>query len=102
MRMGVKYKLWALLAIAGASQASETTDMLAAHNAVRARAGVPPLVWSGRLAAHAQSWAETLLAANKFVHNPKSPYGENLFEASGAQLPARQVVDQWDAEARDY
>lgn len=98
----VNHKLWVILFIAGAGHASETDDMLAAHNAVRANAGVPPLEWSSRLAMRAHSWAETLLARNEFAHSPKSPYGENLFKVSGAHVSPRQVVDQWAAEARDY
>jgi uncharacterized protein YkwD len=40
-----------------------------AHNAARLSVGVPPLIWSDRLAAVAQEWANTLLARNQLVHN---------------------------------
>jgi uncharacterized protein YkwD len=76
--------------------------MLAAHNAVRARVGTAPLTWSGRLAARAQEWADTLLARKQFAHRPNSPYGENLFEIDGANASPAQVVDAWAAESRDY
>ena len=36
--------------------------MLNAHNAIRARVGVPPLVWSEQLAEVAQDWANHLIA----------------------------------------
>jgi uncharacterized protein YkwD len=94
----VKHKFWALLVIAGAVSASDTSDMLAAHNAVRASVGVPPLVWSDRLAMRAQSWAETLLERNEFGHTPKSPYGQNIFKVSGGRVPPHKVVDEWAAE----
>ena len=98
----VQRQLWLFLALAAAANGLDTAEMLAAHNTVRAKVGVPPLAWSDRLAALAQTWAETLIVRNEFVHRPKSPYGENLFEISGAQVSPRQVVDEWAAEARNY
>jgi pathogenesis-related protein 1 len=76
--------------------------MLAAHNAVRATQFIRPLTWSDALAARAQDWANTLLARGEFVHYPKSPYGENLFEIDGATASPEQVVEAWSAESRDY
>ena len=76
--------------------------MLASHNAVRARVQDAPLVWSDRLAARAQDWADTLLARRQFVHRPNSPYGENLFEITGASASPAQVVNAWAAESRNY
>src|SRR5689334_16354874 len=83
-------------------QSSLGRDMLAAHNAVRARVHVPPLVWSDRLAARSQSWADRLLAKRQFAHDANSPYGENLFEISGAEASTGQVVDAWAGESRHY
>ena len=85
-----------------ASPASFRHDMLAAHNAVRARVGVTPLTWSDRLAGVAQDWANKLLARRQFSHRPNSKYGENLFAITGAAASPRQVVDDWAGEARDY
>jgi pathogenesis-related protein 1 len=76
--------------------------MLAAHNAVRATQAVRPLTWSDKLAAHAQDWAETLLARDEFMHRPKSPYGENLFAIEGASASPEKVVEAWASESRDY
>jgi len=77
-------------------------EMLAAHNEVRTRIGVAPLSWSEKLAAHAQEWADSLLARRQFAHRPKSKYGENLFEVVGASASASQVVDAWASESGDY
>ena len=77
-------------------------NMLAAHNAVRGRLGVPALVWSERLAGFAQEWANTLAARGQFFHRPKSPYGENLFEITGASAAPVEVVNQWASESRNY
>jgi pathogenesis-related protein 1 len=77
-------------------------EMLAAHNAVRARVGTAPLAWSDRLAARSQDWADTLWTRRQFAHRPKSPYGENLFEIAGAAASSAQVVNAWAAESRNY
>jgi pathogenesis-related protein 1 len=76
--------------------------MLAAHNAVRATQSIRPLIWSDKLAAHAQNWADTLLARGEFIHRPNSPYGENLFEIEGARASPEEVVGAWSSESRDY
>jgi len=84
------------------ARSSLSRDMLARHNAVRARVGMPPLAWSDRLAARAQDWADTLLGRKQFIHRPNSTYGENLFEITGAAASPAQVVDAWAAESRNY
>jgi uncharacterized protein YkwD len=87
---------------ASAAPSSLSREMLAAHNAVRARVKGSPLGWSGRLAAIAQNWADTLLERKEFVHRPNSKYGENLFDVTGAAAAPGQVVEGWAAEARNY
>jgi uncharacterized protein YkwD len=87
---------------ADSSASSMSRDLLAAHNAVRARVCVPPLSWSGQLAKYAQNWADTLAAERKFYHHPNSPFGENLFQIQGANATAREVVESWASESRDY
>ncbi|HEV1287898.1 MAG TPA: CAP domain-containing protein [Bryobacteraceae bacterium] len=81
---------------------AQSSGMLAAHNAVRARAKVPPLMWSDKLAAEAQRWASRLLAGNKFDHNPDSHYGENLFDIRGDSVSPAFVVSAWGSEVKDY
>ncbi len=113
----MRQAIWLLLMLAGASSSqwrhfgegpaipspsSLSRDMLAAHNAVRARVGVPRLAWSGRMAARSQEWAHTLLARRQFIHRPDSAYGENLFEITGATASPAQVVNAWAAESRNY
>jgi len=87
---------------AAGGHSSLETEMLALHNRLRAEVGVPPLIWSDRLAARAQDWADTLIARNEFSHRPSSPFGENLFEITGAQSSPAEVISGWAAEARDY
>jgi pathogenesis-related protein 1 len=77
-------------------------DIVSAHNMVRARVEVPPLVWSGRLASIAQAWANNLLTRNDFSHRPDPHYGENLFEIMGANASSAEVVGDWASESRRY
>ena len=99
----MRQAIWFLILLAGTGGASSLSrEILARHNAVRARMGVPPLAWSQRLAARAQDWADHLLAHRQFMHRPKSPYGENLFEIDGGSASPAQIVRSWASESRDY
>ena len=77
-------------------------SLLEAHNAVRTRVGVAPLVWSPQLAAAAQDWANHLLTTGAFAHRPSNRYGENLYTISGGAASPTQVVASWANEARGY
>jgi pathogenesis-related protein 1 len=105
----MRHTFWLLLVLAGTGVAQSrhfgegrVRDMLALHNAVRARVGMAPLAWSDRLAAGSQDWADTLLARKQFVHRPRSTYGENLFEVIGATASSAEVVNTWAGESRNY
>ena len=91
----------ALLTIGAATPAIET-QMLKAHNAVRERVGLRPLVWSGKLAQVAEEWADLLIREGSFRHRPNSPWGQNLFEVGGTEFLPQQIVNGWADEARDY
>ena len=95
----MRHLLGLLLLLAGNGAAQ---DLLAAHNAVRARMNLPPLAWSDRLAKHAQEWADNLLARGEFGHRPKLTYGENLYEIRGAAATPARVVGAWAAESKYY
>jgi pathogenesis-related protein 1 len=77
-------------------------EMLAAHNSVRSRHGVPPLRWSDELARYAQKWANSLIARGEFSHHRNPQYGENLFEILGGSMTAHEVVSAWAAEGKNY
>ena len=76
--------------------------MLAEHNAVRARLGLPPLVWSDTLAESARDWGNRLLATGAFEHRPGNRYGENLYMITGGYASPAQVMSAWAGESRDY
>ena len=79
-----------------------SVEMVASHNQLRARVGVPPVTWSSTLAARAQQWARFLLANERFYHRPDSSLGENLFEIQGGHATPAEVVSDWGSEARGY
>jgi hypothetical protein len=87
---------------ANRAPSSLSQDILAAHNAVRSRVGVPPLAWSAALATVAQQWANYLIATNGFSHRPDNRYGENLYSLSGGAASPAEVVATWAAEGRGY
>ena len=90
------------IVVANAQEGPLARDMLSSHNAVRAKVGVPALVWSEDLARVAQEWANTLIAERRFDHRPKSKYGENLFRIDGARTTPQKVVEQWASEAANF
>ena len=92
----------ALSLLPAAPRGSFEREMVSLHNRIRARVGVPPLVWSDRLAAHAQQWANHLSQRGAFEHSHDSRFGENLFEITGAPATPEQVIDSWASEARGY
>jgi Cysteine-rich secretory protein family len=78
---------------------------LAVHNRERAAVGVPPLVWSDKLAADAKTWAEHLAATGKFEHSTCCgafrAYGENL-AGFYSDRPMTEAQAGWISEKKDY
>jgi uncharacterized protein YkwD len=75
----------ALGAIAPALAQDISGEVLAKHNALRAKHGVPALSWSGKLASTAQDWANRCV----FEHS-NNGLGENLAQGDG--FPPAQFV----------
>jgi uncharacterized protein YkwD len=75
--------------------------LLDAHNAARAKHCVPPLAWSGKLAAVAQQWANQLAKGCTFGHSGGS-YGENLAAGTTGYLDAAGAVAMWYGELANY
>ena len=72
-----------------------TEKLLTEHNAERGRVGVPPLEWSGKLAADAQGWAERLARQGELHHAPKAARagaGENLWMGSAGYYSAEAMI----------
>jgi hypothetical protein len=75
--------------------------ILAAHNGYRSQVGVPPLQWSGSLAANAQDWANYLAAVGT-LQEPDTNFGVNLVEGSAGDFSVTQLVGIWGNEQQYF
>jgi pathogenesis-related protein 1 len=95
-------------AVGSRLKGSETRTLLRLHNKARSDVGVRPLVWSNRLAAYAQRWADHLAATGcRMEHRPSSGkwrriYGENLFMGTAGYYGVGDAVQSWVEEKKDY
>lgn len=104
------WKGWALLALAASSAAQGQSfaaqfpaRILAAHNAVRARAGVPPLMWDNALGSAAAAYAQQMAFTGRFEHSNRRARpgtGENLWMGSHGYFPIEAMVGGWASEKR--
>ncbi len=95
----IVFAVAAVLAIAAPALADDMQDqILAVHNAERAAVGAPPLVWSDKLAADAQVWADHLTTVGGLVHDPDNPNGENLWMGSQDSYGYTEMAQTWADE----
>jgi pathogenesis-related protein 1 len=87
----------------------EAGQIVTLHNAIRAEVGVGPVIWSEKLAAYAQQWADHLVSSwwCRMKHRPNSgkwqeEYGENLFIGTAGQYGTSDAVMAWAAEKPRY
>lgn len=86
----------------------EAQTALNFHNKVRKDVGVGALVWSEKLAAFAQEWADHLASKKcSFEHRPedgkwKQEYGENIFWGSDTSLNSLKASESWYSEKSQY
>lgn len=86
---------------AGAEPQGFAHDMLAAHNAVRRKTGVPPLLWSDQLAERAREWAATL--ASTGASRMQGIPGQNIgYAIPRGNVRGADIVREWAAEATNY
>jgi len=79
--------------------------ILAAHNEVRARAGVAPLAWDPALANAAAGYAVQLALTNSFQHSDRRARpgtGENLWMGTRGYYDYEAMVRGWSSEQRDF
>jgi uncharacterized protein YkwD len=79
--------------------------LLAEHNSERDRAGVPRLVWSGKLAHEAHQWAEVLARENTMRHAPRDisrGAGENLWMGAAGYYGPDKMVGAFVDENRVF
>ncbi len=63
----------------------------AAHNKYRSEIGLPPLFWSGALAASAQQWAEQLATMNRMQHSGAIGRGREPRDVDVRQSVSRRI-----------
>ena len=79
--------------------------ILAAHNAVRAQAGVRPLAWDPALGQAAAAYAVQLALTDTFHHSDRRARpgtGENLWMGTRGAFSYDAMVGRWTAERRDF
>jgi hypothetical protein len=77
--------------------------ILAAHNAERARAGLPPLAWDEGLGNAAAAYAQQMALTSRFEHSNRKARpgtGENLWMGSHGIFSVEAMVGGWSSEKR--
>jgi hypothetical protein len=77
--------------------------ILAAHNAERARARVPLLVWDNALGSAAAVYAQQMAMSGRFEHSNRRfrpGTGENLWMGTRGAFPIEAMVGAWASEKR--
>jgi hypothetical protein len=79
--------------------------IIAAHNAERARAGVPPLAWDDALGNAAASYATQMALTGRFAHSDRAARpgtGENLWMGTHGAFGVEAMVGGWSSEKRFF
>ena len=79
--------------------------ILAAHNAVRARAGVAPLTWDPVLGEAAAAYAQQMAFTGVFAHSNRKARpgtGENLWMGTRGAFSLETMVNNWASEGRVF
>lgn len=64
-------------------QTNIQNEILEAHNKYRGQHCVPKMKLDAEMNADTQKYAEYLASINKMVHDPNTPYGENIYAVGG-------------------
>ena len=79
--------------------------ILAAHNAVRASVGLPPLIWDNELGNGAATYAAQMAMTNIFQHSNRAArpgVGENLWMGTRGAYSVETMVGAWTSERRFF
>jgi pathogenesis-related protein 1 len=76
----------------------EATEILVAHNRLRAEVNMAPLRWDCTLASTAQAWASRGVAG----HNDSTQYGENIFVSADGAEPVVSATTRWMGERANW
>ena len=107
--MQYRFALAALVAAVPAAAGAQSfaaqfpARIIAAHNAERARAGVPPLAWDNALGAAAALYAQQMAWTSRFAHSDRKGHpgvGENLWMGSRGAFSLETMIGGWSSEKR--
>jgi hypothetical protein len=90
-------------AVAQSFAAQFPARILAAHNAVRAQAGVAPLTWDNALGSAAAGYVRQMAMSGHFQHSGRSQRrgtGENLWMGTRGAFSVDAMVGGWASERR--
>lgn len=90
-------------AVAQSFAAQFPARILAAHNAVRAQAGMAPLVWDNALGSAAAAYVRQMAMSGRFQHSDRSQRrgtGENLWMGTRGAFSIDAMVGGWASERR--
>jgi hypothetical protein len=79
--------------------------VLAAHNKVRAGAGLQPLAWDNALGNAAAAYAQQMAMTGVFAHsdrNARRGTGENLWMGTRGAFSIERMVSDWASEQRMF
>jgi len=107
MKKSIWFLVFVVIVAPAWSQVTLTQDeiekTISVHNEWRGIVNVPPLEWSDELAKVALKWAKQLKKEGcAFKHSYNPDYGENLFMGTTGLYGAKDVVDAWGNEVKDY
>lgn len=99
--------LFSMSAPAGAQSfaAEFPARVLAAQNALRAQAGVAPLVWDNALGSAAADYARQLALTSTFKHSDRrarAGTGENLWMGTHGAFGVETMIGGWASEKRFF
>ena len=106
LRFGSAFVLLAALSAPTCAQsfaAQFPARILAAHNAVRSAAGVPPLAWDNALGSAAAAYAQQMAFTGRFEHSNRKARpgtGENLWMGTHGAFSVEAMVGGWASERR--
>ncbi|KAI3474042.1 hypothetical protein Pfo_028830 [Paulownia fortunei] len=80
----------------------EQQEYLKAHNDLRRKVGVLPLVWDPNLTAEAHAWAEQRRGDCNYRSHSSNQYGENIYWMNYKEFTPTDVVQWWFNEYKLY
>lgn len=105
MCLALASTLFAVPSMARQDDGGFKQDLLSGHNSERKQIGLPPLVWSDKLAFEAYQWAKQLAADGRMQHSSsrkRGGAGENLWAGTIGYYRMSDAMRAFLSEKRDF